>query len=104
MQLALPSGFRSRRNDRPAENLSRIVDPNVFFILLIVAALGIYTEFTHPGLFAPGVIGGIAFVLALFSMHLLPVNLAGLLLIALAMGLFIGSQVPNRMVCSALAE
>jgi membrane-bound serine protease (ClpP class) len=69
--------------------LSRIVDPNVFFILLIVAALGIYTEFTHPGLFAPGVIGGIAFVLALFSMHLLPVNLAGLLLIALAMGLFI---------------
>ncbi len=69
--------------------LSRIVDPNVFFILLIVAALGIYTEFTHPGLFAPGVIGGIAFVLALFSMHLLPVNLAGLLLIGLAMGLFI---------------
>ncbi len=69
--------------------LSRIVDPNVFFVLLIVAALGIYTEFTHPGLFAPGVIGVIALVLALFSMHLLPVNLAGLVLIAVAMGLFI---------------
>jgi len=69
--------------------LSRIVDPNVFFVLLIVAALGIYTEFTHPGLFAPGVIGVIAFVLALFSMHLLPVNLAGLVLMAVAMGLFI---------------
>ena len=56
---------------------------------MIVGALGIYTEFTHPGLFAPGVIGGIALVLALFAMHLLPVNLAGLLLIALALGLFI---------------
>jgi membrane-bound serine protease (ClpP class) len=69
--------------------LSRIVDPNVFFVLLIVAVLGLYTEFTHPGLFAPGVIGGIALLLALFSMHLLPVNLAGLLLMALAMALFI---------------
>ena len=69
--------------------LSRIVDPNVFFLLLIVAVLGLYTEFTHPGLFAPGVIGGIALLLALFSMHLLPVNLTGLLLMALAMALFI---------------
>jgi membrane-bound serine protease (ClpP class) len=69
--------------------LSRIVDPDVFFVLLIVAVLGLYTEFTHPGLFAPGVIGGIALVLALFSMHLLPVNLAGLMMIALAMTLFI---------------
>jgi len=69
--------------------LSRIVDPDVFFVLLVVAVLGLYTEFTHPGLFAPGVIGGIALVLALFSMHLLPVNLAGLLMIALAMTLFI---------------
>ena len=40
--------------------LSRIVQPDVFFILLIVGVLGLYTEFTHPGMFAPGVIGGIA--------------------------------------------
>ena len=39
--------------------LSRIVEPDVFFILLIVGVLGLYTEFTHPGVFAPGVIGGI---------------------------------------------
>ena len=58
--------------------LYRIVQPDVFFILLIVGVLGLYTEFTHPGLFAPGVIGGIAFVLALFSMHMLPVNATGL--------------------------
>ena len=69
--------------------LSRIVQPDVFFILLIAGALGLYIEFTHPGMFAPGVIGGIALVLALFAMHMLPVNFAGLLLIVLAMGLFV---------------
>jgi len=69
--------------------LSRIVKPDVFFILLIVGVLGLYTEFTHPGLFAPGTIGGIALLLALYAMHLLPVNLTGLLLIALALGLFV---------------
>ena len=50
--------------------LARIVQPDVFFILLIVGVLGLYTEFTHPGLFAPGVIGGIALLLALYAMHL----------------------------------
>jgi membrane-bound serine protease (ClpP class) len=38
---------------------------------------------------APGVIGAIALVLALFAMHILPVNFAGLLLIVVALGLFI---------------
>jgi membrane-bound serine protease (ClpP class) len=69
--------------------LMRIVQPDVFFILLILGVLGLYTEFTHPGVFAPGVIGGIALVLALFAMHLLPVSLAGLLLIAVSFALFI---------------
>src|SRR5580698_6118398 len=45
--------------------LARIVQPDVFFILLIVGVLGLYVEFTHPGAFAPGVIGGIAIALAM---------------------------------------
>ena len=69
--------------------LAFIIQPDVFFILLIAAALGIYTEFTHPGLFAPGVFGGIAAVLAIISMQMLPVNLAGLLLMVLALVLFV---------------
>jgi membrane-bound serine protease (ClpP class) len=69
--------------------LARIVEPDVFFILLIVGVLGLYTEFTHPGMVAPGVVGGICLVLALYAMHLLPVNLAGVLLILLALALFI---------------
>jgi membrane-bound serine protease (ClpP class) len=69
--------------------LSRIVQPDVFFILLILGVLGLYAEFTHPGLILPGVIGGISLVLALFAMHILPVNFAGLLLVVLALALFI---------------
>jgi membrane-bound serine protease (ClpP class) len=69
--------------------LARIVEPDVFFVLLMVAVLGLYTEFTHPGMVAPGVIGGISAVLALYAMHLLPVNFAGVLLLLLALALFI---------------
>jgi membrane-bound serine protease (ClpP class) len=69
--------------------LSRIVQPDVFFVLLIVGVLGLYAEFTNPGMVAPGVIGGICLVLALFAMHLLPVNLTGLLLILLSIALFV---------------
>src|SRR6266567_61205 len=69
--------------------LSRIVQPDAFFILLIVGVLGLYTEFTHPGMIAPGVIGGISLVLALYAMHILPVAPAGIVLIVLALGLFI---------------
>lgn len=69
--------------------LARIVEPDVFFVLLLVGALGLYTEFTHPGMVAPGVIGGICAVLALYAMHLLPVNFAGVVLILLGLALFI---------------
>jgi membrane-bound serine protease (ClpP class) len=80
--IALTMSFRQRF-------LSRIVQPDAFFILLIVGVLGLYTEFTHPGMVAPGVIGGIALVLALYAMHILPVAPAGIVLILLALGLFI---------------
>lgn len=69
--------------------LNRVLAPDVFFLLLIVGALGIYTEFTHPGLIFPGVVGGICALLALFAMNVLPVNAMGFLLIALALALFI---------------
>jgi membrane-bound serine protease (ClpP class) len=69
--------------------LDRIVQPDAFFVLLIIGVLGLYAEFTHPGMFAPGVIGGIALVLALFAMHMLPINFTGLVLILLALVLFV---------------
>lgn len=69
--------------------LSRIVQPDAFFILLILGALGLYIEFTHPGMFAPGVFGALCLLLALFAMHLLPVSLTGFLLIVCSLVLFV---------------
>jgi len=69
--------------------LARIVEPDMFFLLLILGTLGLYAEFTHPGAVVPGVVGGICAVLALYAMHLLPVNVAGVLLIVIAVTLFV---------------
>lgn len=69
--------------------LSRILDPNIAFILAALGLLCLYIEFTHPGMIAPGVVGAIALVLALFAFHLLPINYTGVVLILLAIGLFV---------------
>ncbi|MEE9234519.1 MAG: nodulation protein NfeD [Candidatus Acidoferrales bacterium] len=69
--------------------LSRIIDPNIAFLLFVFGILGLYIEFNHPGLIVPGVGGGISLVLALFAFHLLPINYAAVLLIVLALALFI---------------
>jgi len=69
--------------------LSRIADPNIAFILGAVGVLCLYLEFNHPGMVAPGVVGAISLVLALYAFHLLPINYAGVLLILVALVLFI---------------
>ena len=69
--------------------LSKIADPNFSLVLGVMGALGLYLEFSHPGLILPGVLGAISLLLALLGFSLLPVNLIGVLLIALAVGLFI---------------
>ncbi len=69
--------------------LSTIADPNFALILGVIGLLGLYFEFTHPGLILPGVVGGICLLLAALGFSLLPVNLIGVLLILLAVGLLI---------------
>ena len=69
--------------------LYAISHPNIAFILLSLAMLGIMAEIFNPGLIFPGVVGAISLLLAFFSLGMLPVNWAGILLIVLAFGLFI---------------
>lgn len=69
--------------------LSSIANPNFALILGVVGLLGLYLEFTHPGLVLPGVVGGISLLLALLGFSLLPINYIAVLLILLAFGLFI---------------
>jgi membrane-bound serine protease (ClpP class) len=69
--------------------LAFISDPNVAIILALVGILGLFFEFSHPGFYAPGVVGGLCLLLALLGFSLLPLNYVGILLIILAVGLFI---------------
>ena len=69
--------------------LSTIADPNMAMILGVVGLLGLYLEFSNPGLLLPGVIGGICFLLSLLGFSLLPISLIGVLLILLALGLIV---------------
>jgi len=69
--------------------LRTISNPNIAYILLMIGLAGIYFELSHPGAIFPGVVGGICLVLAFFALQTLPVNYAGILLIALAIVFFI---------------
>jgi membrane-bound serine protease (ClpP class) len=69
--------------------LKTISNPNIAYILLMIGLAGLYFELSHPGAVFPGVIGGIALILAFFALQTLPVNYAGILLIVLAIIFFI---------------
>jgi membrane-bound serine protease (ClpP class) len=79
---AVEEGLRTRV-------LRAVGNPNIAYLLLMIGLAGIYFELAHPGAVLPGVVGGICLVLAFFALQTLPVNIAGILLIALAVVFFI---------------
>jgi membrane-bound serine protease (ClpP class) len=64
-----------------------VADPNIAFILGAIGLACLYIEFTHPGLVAPGVVGAVALVLAMYAFNLLPINSMGVLLILVGLGM-----------------
>ena len=69
--------------------IAAIADPNIGFILLVLGALGIYVEFSNPGLIVPGVAGAILALLGLSALSILPINWVGVALLLLAVALFV---------------
>ena len=75
--------------------LTALIDPTIAALLIIVAGYGIITELSTPGAILPGVVGGVAAILAIVSLANLPVNIAGALLMLLALILFVADLQAN---------
>jgi membrane-bound serine protease (ClpP class) len=69
--------------------LRTITNPNLAYFLLIFGLIGLFIEFTHPGVVIPGILGGISLLLAFLAFQILPINYVGLFLILLSIGFFI---------------
>jgi membrane-bound serine protease (ClpP class) len=69
--------------------VSAIADPNLALVLLVIGALGIYVEFSAPGLIVPGVAGSILVLMGLSALSVLPINWVGVALLVLAFALFV---------------
>ena len=73
--------------------LSIITNPTIAYVLLLVGIYGLVLEALHPGAMLPGIVGGISLLIGAYALQLLPVNYAGLALMALGIGLMIGEAI-----------
>ncbi len=94
-ELGLSTAKAELIDDQPGWRtrlLAVIADPSIAYVLLLLGIYGLLFEFYSPGLIAPGVVGGISLLLALFAFALLPESLAGLALVSLGVGLMISEH------------
>jgi len=75
--------------DWRTELLAVITNPNVAFILMLVGIYGLLFEFLNPGAVAPGLVGALSLLVALYALNLLPINYAGAALVLLGIGLMV---------------
>ena len=75
--------------DWRTEILAVITNPNVAFLLMLMGIYGLLFEFLNPGAVAPGLIGALSLLVALYALNLLPINYAGAALVLLGIGLMV---------------
>ncbi len=73
--------------------LGIITQPTIAYVLLLAGIYGLILEALHPGTLLPGIGGGISLLIGLYALQLLPVNYAGLALMALGVGLLLAELV-----------
>lgn len=69
--------------------LLALIDPNLAFILFVLGLVGVYVEFSNPGLIVPGVGGAILMILGAMALTVLPINWAAAALVVLGLVFFI---------------
>ncbi|MFN2369972.1 MAG: nodulation protein NfeD [Candidatus Krumholzibacteriia bacterium] len=89
--VTLPADLEAEFRDPSLRQrlLKMLADPNVAYILMMLGIYGLFFELSNPGAFAPGVLGGICLLLALFAFQALPIDASGVLLILLGVVLLI---------------
>ena len=79
--------------DIPMSRMNRLLDvlasPDIAVLLMLAGMLGIYVEFTNPGLIMPGAVGAVCLVLGFVALQILPFSWLGLFLLAAGLGLFV---------------
>lgn len=73
--------------------LAIITNPTIAYLLLLGGIFGLALEAMHPGAMLPGIVGAISLLVGLYALQLLPVNYAGLALMALGIGLLVAEAV-----------
>jgi membrane-bound serine protease (ClpP class) len=69
--------------------LGVLTNPSILYLLLLVGVVGVAFELTHPGIFAPGVLGTICLLLGGYGLNLLPIDYAGVALAVFGLGLIV---------------
>jgi membrane-bound serine protease (ClpP class) len=91
LTIETPPGTQIERVELSAWKrlLDLLIDPNVIALMLSIGLIGIVVELWNPGLVFPGTVGAISLIVGLYGLQVLPVSLAGLLLMLLAAGFFV---------------
>jgi membrane-bound serine protease (ClpP class) len=69
--------------------LDTLIDPNVIALMLSLGIVGLLVELWNPGLVLPGTVGAISLLVGLYGLQVLPVSVAGVLMLLLSLGLFV---------------
>jgi membrane-bound serine protease (ClpP class) len=71
--------------------LDLLIDPNIIFLMMSIGLIGIVVELWNPGLIFPGTVGAVSLIVGLYGLQVLPVSIAGILLMLLALA-FIAAE------------
>ena len=69
--------------------LDTLIDPNIIALMLSLGIVGLLVELWNPGLVLPGTVGAISLLVGLYGLQVLPVSVAGVLMLLLSLGLFV---------------
>ena len=91
LTISTPPGTQVERVEMSAwkKLLDLLIDPNIIALMLSIGLIGIVVELWNPGLIFPGTVGAISLIVGLYGLQVLPVSLAGVLLMLLAAGFFV---------------